>query len=115
MSNRTVIEKTVSQGLSQNRCHSKVNEQYQDLNALLFEWYCQLQEFHGEISITESIITTKANRLAAKLGLTNFKASNGWICSFKSRYNIRSYQVSEIQMIICSEIWQERGRSNEQG
>lgn len=61
----------------------------------LYNWFLQQQEKH--VPVTSEIIRAKAKFFYEKItGKSDFLASNGWLCKFKSRYGI-------IYLKICGE------------
>lgn len=60
---------------------------FEDLESLLFEWYCQARA--SQIPIDGPILREKALEIAALKGIENFTASNGWISRFKERYGLK--------------------------
>ncbi len=52
----------------------------------LYKWYVRMKSrgFH----ITGAMLRKKAHSLADEAGITNFKASNGWLNRFRRHYNI---------------------------
>ncbi|XP_052813766.1 uncharacterized protein LOC128240856 isoform X3 [Mya arenaria] len=57
-----------------------------ELNELVHSWY--LDACTGNAPVTGPIIQNKAKKFATYLGLTKFKASNGWLHYFQTRHNI---------------------------
>ncbi|XP_053545444.1 tigger transposable element-derived protein 4-like [Bombina bombina] len=58
----------------------------EDLNKLLWEWFVAARS--KNVPISGLILQTQALALAKELGKTDFKASNGWLESFKRRHCI---------------------------
>ncbi|XP_041378529.1 uncharacterized protein LOC121390706 [Gigantopelta aegis] len=58
-----------------------------DVNRLTLEWYTEVSKL-VDIPITGPMVQEKAKRIAAELGRSDFKASNGWLDSFRKRNNI---------------------------
>lgn len=66
------------------------------INSLTWEWFVSSRENNEPVS--GSMIQAKARQIAEQLSNTKFKASNGWLESFKTRHNIsrhKSYQESK--------------------
>jgi len=59
---------------------------YDEINRVMFEWFVSARA--KGIPISGPLIQTEALEAAKKLGKNNFKASNGWLESFKQRHNI---------------------------
>lgn len=59
---------------------------YDEINRAMFEWFVSARA--KGIPISGPLIQTEALETARKLGKHNFKASNGWLESFKHRHNI---------------------------
>ena len=58
-----------------------------DVNRLTLEWYNEVSKL-VDVPITGPMVQEKAKRIAAELGRSDFKASNGWLDSFRKRNNI---------------------------
>lgn len=66
------------------------------INSLTWEWFVSSRENNEPIS--GLMIQAKALQIAEQLSITKFKASNGWLESFKTRHNIcrnKMYQQSK--------------------
>lgn len=65
-----------------------------ELDKSVFEWFSRKRALN--LPVSGPLLQEKARDLAEKLGITDFKASNGWLEKFKSCHNI-SFQT------ICGE------------
>ena len=64
-----------------------------DVNEALYKWYCLARE--RNIPISGPLLKEEALLIAKKLDPeTSFKASNGWLDSFKKHHNIKNMKVS---------------------
>ena len=96
------ITKLSSNPAASKQFHCIVDQKFKAINEATYSWFTQMREKHGNIPIVESVVREKATEFAAILGVTDFKASNGWFRSWKSRSNIESYKVSDSFQL---EIW----------
>ena len=67
---------------------------YCEVNDLLYEWY--LMASKKNIHPDGPMLCTKAMEIAQRLGVSGFKASNGWVEKWKTRHNIK-------KMVVCGE------------
>lgn len=95
MKKEGLINEQLNNGNSRKRCHLKVDQKYGEVNDAIFQWFTRMREKHGEIPISESIICHKAMHFAKIMGVGEFKASNGWFRSWKTRHGLSSYKVSK--------------------
>ena len=65
---------------------------YDRLNDLVWSWFSSIRA--KNLPISGPIIQEKASKFAVDLGLTDFKASNGWLESWKSRHSVKGLKVS---------------------
>jgi len=63
---------------------------YDDLDQAMHEWF--QEECKQGIRITGEQITTQAKVLAAKLGITDFKGSPGWLFRWRNRQKNRTFR-----------------------
>lgn len=92
LKNRDKIQSTVLEGRKSAQ-HKRVrNAGHEDLETVLFKWVCETKE--AGIPVTGPMIQNKADELALKLNISNFKCSNGWLYRFKQRRGITTYKVS---------------------
>ncbi|XP_014668922.1 PREDICTED: uncharacterized protein LOC106810154 isoform X2 [Priapulus caudatus] len=64
-----------------------------ELNSLMYEW---VRETTAQmLPMSGSLLQEKARQVAVQLGLDDFKASNGWLESFRRRHSIVFGKVSE--------------------
>uniref|UniRef100_A0A8C5MJZ0 HTH CENPB-type domain-containing protein n=1 Tax=Leptobrachium leishanense TaxID=445787 RepID=A0A8C5MJZ0_9ANUR len=61
------------------------------VNAAVWEWL--LSTKGSDIPLSGRIIREKALQIARELGVGDFKASNGWLNSFKKTHNIHCYSL----------------------
>lgn len=62
------------------------------IDGVLFQWFNKKRR--NNFIISDDIIKNMASKLAILAKIENFKASNGWLSSFKKRYNIKSIKIS---------------------
>lgn len=65
-----------------------------DVDAFVYEWFRNAQA--QNIPVSGPLIQEKALEVAKALGNPEFKASNGWLCKFKSRHGINWRSSGEI-------------------
>ena len=75
--------------LSRKRNRGTSND---DLNDAVSKWFKLARQ--RNIPVSGPMIQEEAKIIAAKLGDSEFKASNGWLESFKKRHNIKQFIVS---------------------
>lgn len=61
-------------------------QKYENVNNATARWFEQMRA--QNVPISGDVLKKKALKFADDLGVTSFKASNGWIDKFKSRNNI---------------------------
>lgn len=66
--------------------------QYEDLDQAILQWFQQQRINH--IPLSGPLIKTKAEFYATELGITDFKASEGWLSKWKQRHNINYGQIN---------------------
>lgn len=65
---------------------------YEQVERDLYRWFINCRS--KSLPISRPIIQTEATKLAEKLGISDFKASNGWLDRFKRRHNIVCKQIN---------------------
>ncbi|CAI6377575.1 unnamed protein product [Macrosiphum euphorbiae] len=75
-------------GRMKRKPKSNANE---EINNLTWEWFVSARA--KNIPISGPIIQTKARQIAEQMSVTEFKASNGWLESFKNQHNIVWHQI----------------------
>jgi hypothetical protein len=83
---RLFVENTTSQG----KRHDS-GSKYSELNDLVFKWFKQARAKNSPLS--GPIIQEKAMEFANGLKFMDFKASNGWLESWRSRCSIGFFKV----------------------
>ena len=81
----------LNSGSSGERQRTTRTTAFGPLNETLFEWF-QKARSKG-LPISGPILHSKAAELAEYAGITEFKASNGWMDSWKSTFNIKSFKI----------------------
>ncbi|XP_027850980.1 tigger transposable element-derived protein 4-like [Aphis gossypii] len=65
---------------------------FEQIDQKLYEWFVSVRS--KNLPISGPIIQTEAMKLAEKMNVKDFKASNGWLEKFKKRHDIVWKQVS---------------------
>ena len=65
---------------------------FQDIDSAMFEWFRMARS--KNIPVSGPMLQAKAVAVAEQMQLENFKASNGWLEKFKTRYKIKGMTVS---------------------
>jgi hypothetical protein len=69
-----------------NRKRRFIRTENEEINILTLQYYLKMKEM--EVNVTGSMLQRKAREVAQQLGKTEFKASNGWLESFRKRHKI---------------------------
>ena len=88
--NKVVLKNAYMLNANTKRKRFNSQSRYADINALVWTWYKNARE--AGIQMSGPMIQEKALQLAKDLQMPVFKASNGWLHSWKSRYNITSFK-----------------------
>ena len=79
-----------------NNCTGKSKKlrgaDHPDLEAVLFDWFMQQRAMH--IPVSGPMIKAKADDLALRLKIENFRSSEGWLQRFKARRGITLKTIS---------------------
>ncbi|XP_069105883.1 tigger transposable element-derived protein 7-like [Argopecten irradians] len=86
------MKKQFGDNISDKRKRYNSGSTFNDLNTLVLKWFEQARA--KNLPLSGPIIQEKALQLVNELGLTEFKASNGWLDSFKERNNIGFFKIS---------------------
>ena len=65
---------------------------YEDLNAVVWEWFCDARACN--IPISGVMIQEKAVLLSLSYGYGDFTGLNGWLNRWKARHNIRCFVLN---------------------
>lgn len=77
--------KHYSLNVDSNRRRIRLSK-FHEVNLCTWKWF--MANRFRQLPVTGPRLQEKALKFANKLGITNFKASNGWLDSFKKAYNI---------------------------
>ena len=89
------IKELYGKSVTSDICHTNqtVREsKYSDVNKALYQWY--LLAVSKNVFPDDTQLAEKAKEIASKLGLSDFKASNGWLDRWKKRHNIKKMTIS---------------------
>lgn len=93
--NKTVLQNAFMINANTKRKRFNSASRYADVNALVWTWYNHARQ--AGIQMSGPMIQEKALQLAKELQIPGFKASNGWLHSWKSRYNITSFKDETVE------------------
>ncbi|CAC5363867.1 E4.2.1.2B [Mytilus coruscus] len=88
MKRKDEILETFEYSTPSNRKRRFIRTENEEINILTLQYYLKMKEM--EINVTGSMLQRKAREVAQQLGRTEFKASNGWLESFRKRHKIGS-------------------------
>jgi hypothetical protein len=63
----------------------RFDAKYERLNDLVWQWFCVVR---AKNMLSGPIIKEKALQFAQELGITEYKASNGWLDKWKERHSL---------------------------
>ena len=93
--NKEKIKELYEKNVASDICHTnqRVREsKYSDVNKALYQWY--LLAVSKNVFPDGTQLAEKAKEIASKLGLSDFKASNGWLDRWKKKHNIKKMTIS---------------------
>ena len=88
MKRKDEILETFEYSTPSNRKRRFIRTENEEINILTLQYYLKMKEM--EVNVTGSMLQRKAREVAQQLGKTEFKASNGWLESFRKRHKIGS-------------------------
>ncbi|XP_046562543.1 jerky protein homolog [Haliotis rubra] len=68
------------------------NSKFDKINTMTHEWFMAARS--KSLPISGPILKEKAVQFAQNLDINDFKASDGWLTSWKTRYSIKQFKVS---------------------
>lgn len=86
--------------------------EFSDVNDAMYRWYSLARQ--RNVPVSGPMLQEEARVVAVQMGHHQFKASNGWLESFKKRHNIRQFVVSGEAGDVSEETvegWHERVKS----
>ncbi|KAL2082547.1 hypothetical protein ACEWY4_022365 [Coilia grayii] len=75
-----------------SRQRVKTTTKFKDVSALVWTWFQQAQA--KNIPVSGPMVQEKALAITMDSGVYDFKASNGWLDSWRSRYAVKSFKVN---------------------
>lgn len=88
MKRKDEILETFEYSTPSNRKRRFIRTENEEINILTLQYYLKMKEL--DVNVTGSMLQRKAREVAQQLGKTEFKASNGWLESFRKRHKIGS-------------------------
>ncbi|GAB6028970.1 hypothetical protein CHUAL_014148 [Chamberlinius hualienensis] len=76
-----------------SRRRMRRNSKFHEVNLCTWKWFTLARSRH--LNVSGPRLQEKALKFSNKLGIENFKASNGWLESFKKCYNIHQQHTSK--------------------
>ena len=90
-------------------CKKRRTSKYSDLNEALYQWFCAACS--KNIYPCGPQLCTKAKEITARLGVSNFEGTNGWLEKWKICYHVKKLAISgesgDVSGVTES-IWKER-------
>lgn len=93
MKRKDEILETFEYSTPSNRKRRFIRTENEEINLLTLQYYMKMKEL--DVNVTGSMLQRKAREVAQQLGKTEFKASNGWLESFRKRHKIGSCYSGE--------------------
>ena len=81
-----------NEGGNLERKHGRSEQQYDELNRILWEWYQHCRA--SNIPVSGPMLQEEALAIAERLGKKEFKASNGWLEKWKNQHNLAQRNVA---------------------
>jgi hypothetical protein len=81
----------------------------EDINEIVWDWFVSARA--KKFSVSGPMLQQKAKEVADTLGKTDFKASNGWLESFRKRHSVVFSSVCGESADVCEETvaeWSEK-------
>ncbi|XP_069132365.1 uncharacterized protein [Argopecten irradians] len=76
--------------LNKRRFHNSCK--FEQLNRFMWSWYLEARA--RGVPVSGTMIQERSLKYAQELRMPDFKASNGWLQSWKSRYSIKSFKTA---------------------
>lgn len=86
-------------------CKRLRTPEFENIDRLLYDWFVNARA--KNLPISGPILQAEAKNFAEKLKQPNFKASNGWLHTFKKRHNIVWKQLNGEAVSLSSSLCQE--------
>lgn len=80
-------ERILSEAEVNNNRKRKRGSKHTDIDEALFQWFSIIRQ--KDLSLSGDIFKAKAEKFAEDLGISDFKATEGWLWRWKSRYQIK--------------------------
>ncbi|CAK1553918.1 unnamed protein product [Leptosia nina] len=104
--NKEAIRRAELEGKSSKKLRKP---KFEELDQAILSWLKQQRK--SNIPISGPIIKAKAKKLAEKLGIVNFKSSEGWLGKLKHRHNIIYGKINDEALDIDTNVTTSTGES----
>ena len=106
----TILSEYEANAPASRKCHH--GGEFEDINEVMYMWYSLARQC--SVPVSGPMLQEEVRNVAEKMGHHQFKASNGWLDSFKKCHNIRQFTVSGEAADVLDETvegWHERLKS----
>ena len=106
----TILSEYEANAPASRKCHR--GTEFSDVNEAMYRWYSLARQ--RNVPVSGPMLQEEARVIAVQMGHHQFKASNGWLESFKKRHNIRQFTISGEAAHVSEETvegWHERVQS----
>ena len=90
LKNRQLLKEHYEFNANTKRKRFITNSKFAEINELVWQWFKASRE--SGVQMSGPMIQEKALQIAQHLQAKDFKGSNGWLHSWKNRYNVTSYK-----------------------
>ncbi|KAI6226095.1 HTH CENPB-type domain-containing protein [Aphelenchoides fujianensis] len=94
LKNQDAILRAIDEGGTAKRARC-TSSRYAQLECALLKWIEEQQEEIGGSPLSGHLIQAKAKEMADEMQIEHFKASNGWLQKFNSRFRDRPHDEAE--------------------
>ncbi|XP_053379524.1 uncharacterized protein LOC123527550 isoform X1 [Mercenaria mercenaria] len=88
--NRQLLKEHYEFNANTKRKRFNTNSKFAEVNELVWQWFKTSRE--NGVQMSGPMIQEKALQIAQHLQAKDFKGSNGWLHSWRNRYNVTSYR-----------------------
>lgn len=94
--NKEILKSYYEINANTKRKRFSTNSKFGDINEVVWQWFKTARQ--NGVQMSGPMIQEKALQVAQELHVADFKGSNGWLHSWKSRYNVTSFKDGSVGM-----------------